>query len=64
MGVAVCGFEVITGDRVLTGMIDETDNAIEKYESAIADGNAAYMAEQERPDVFSVRRNIRRNKRS
>ncbi|MFI5378668.1 MAG: VIT domain-containing protein [Tepidisphaerales bacterium] len=52
---AVCGFEIIFGDRVLTGVVEEKEKAIEKYEDAIADGHAAYMVEQHRPDVFSVR---------
>ncbi len=54
-GAAVCAFEVVTGDRVLTGVVDDSDAAIERYESAVADGHAAYLAEQERPDVFTVR---------
>ena len=54
-GAAVCGFEVVTGDRVLTGTIDENDAAVERYESAIADGDGAFLAEQDRPDVFTVR---------
>jgi len=54
-GAAVCAFEAITADRVLTGVIEETDDAIEKYESAVAAGDAAYLAEQERPDVFTIR---------
>ena len=54
-GAAVCGFEVVTGDRVLTGVVDENDAAVERYEDAIADGDAAYLAEQDRPDVFTVR---------
>lgn len=52
---AVCGFEIITGDRVLTGAVEESDKAIEKYDDAIADGHAAYMLESDRPDVFTVR---------
>ncbi len=52
---AVCGFEIICGDRVLTGVVEEKEKAIEKYEDAIADGDAAYMVEQHRPDMFSVR---------
>ncbi len=54
-GAAVCGFEVVTGDRVLTGTVDEADAAVERYEDAVADGDAAYLAEQDRPDVFTVR---------
>lgn len=52
---AVCGFEVITSDRVLTGKIDESDRAIETYEQAIEAGNGAFILEQDRPDVFTVR---------
>lgn len=52
---AVCGFEVVTGDRVLTGLVEESEQAIEKYEEAIGDGHAAYALEQVRPDVFTVR---------
>src|SRR3954466_10294465 len=52
---AVCGFEVVTGDRVLTGVVEESEQAIEKYEEAIDNGHAAYALEQVRPDVFTVR---------
>jgi len=51
---AVCGFEVITGDRVLTGAIEESEKALEKYDQAIERGHGAFLAEQGRPDVFSV----------
>src|SRR5687767_15955529 len=50
---AVCGFEVVTGDRVLTGVVEESEKAIEQYEEAIGDGHAAYALEQVRPDVFT-----------
>jgi Ca-activated chloride channel family protein len=52
---AVCGFEVVFFDKVFTGVVDETDRAIEKYDDAIAEGHGAYLLEQHRPDVFSVR---------
>lgn len=54
-GAAVCAFEVITGERVLTGVVEESDKAIEQYDDAIADGHGAFLMEQERPDVFTVR---------
>jgi len=54
-GAAVCGFEVVTADRVLTGQVEESENAIDQYEQAIGQGNGAFMIEQDRPDVFSVR---------
>lgn len=52
---AVCGFEVITGDRVLTGEIDEAKRATEKYEKAINDGDGAFLLEQDRADIFTIR---------
>lgn len=54
-GAAVCGFEVVFFDKVFTGMVEETDRAIEKYDDAIAQGHGAYLLEQHRPDIFSVR---------
>src|SRR5258708_997670 len=35
---AVCGFEVVTGNRVLTGKIEESEQAIEQYEAAVDEG--------------------------
>ena len=54
-GAAVCGFEVVFFDKVFTGVLDEADKAVERYDDAIADGHGAYLVEQHRPDVFSVR---------
>ncbi len=54
-GAAVCGFEVVFFDKVFTGVVEETDQAIEKYDDAISRGDGAYLLEQHRPDVFSVR---------
>src|SRR5689334_25103979 len=47
---AVCGFEVVTADRVLTGRVEEAEQAIEQYERAIEEGHAAFTMEQDRPD--------------
>src|SRR6188472_888966 len=44
-GAAVCAFEVITGDRVLTGVIEESERAIEQYDDAIAEGHGAFLVE-------------------
>lgn len=52
---AVCGFEVVTADRVLTGKIEEAERAVEQYEEAVSSGHGAFMMEQDRPDVFTVR---------
>jgi Ca-activated chloride channel homolog len=52
---AVFGFEVRTGDHVLTGRVEESDDALRQYDDAIADGHGAYLLEQDRPDVFTLR---------
>ncbi len=52
---AVCGFEVVTDDRVLTGRVEEAETAIDQYTEAVSDGNGAFMMEQDRPDVFTIR---------
>ncbi len=54
-GAAVTGFEVHTGDRVLTGEVEELETAIDRYDAAVGLGDAAYLLEQERPDVFTAR---------
>lgn len=54
-GAAVCGFQVITGDRVLTGVVDEAEAIQERYEDAVSRGDGAYLLERERDDVFTVR---------
>src|SRR4051812_40485501 len=54
-GAAICGFEVVFFDKVFTGVVDESDRAIERYDDAIAEGHGAYLLEQHRPDVFTVR---------
>jgi Ca-activated chloride channel family protein len=54
-GAAVCGFEVVTADRVLTGQIEESEQAVDQYEQAVGQGHGAFLMEQDRPDVFTVR---------
>lgn len=54
-GAAVCHFEVLTADRVLTGKVEETEKAIDEYDQAIGEGHGAFLMEQDRPDVFTVR---------
>lgn len=52
---AVCAFEIVIADRVLTGQVDEREQAIKTYEDAINQGNGAFLLEQEREDIFTVR---------
>lgn len=51
---AVCAFEIITDDRILTGQVDEAEAAAENYDAAITAGHGAFMATQVRPDIFTV----------
>lgn len=51
---AVCGLEILTGERVLTGTIKEVEKAVEKHEQAMSEGHASFLLEQHRPDVFTI----------
>lgn len=50
----VCGFEVITNNKALTGKVAETDDALEQYDAAITSGDGAYLLESHRPDIFTI----------
>ena len=54
-GAAICGFQILTGDRVLTGVIEEANNAVANFAKAVKEGHGAYMIDQQRPDVFTSR---------
>ncbi|KAJ7482238.1 von Willebrand factor type A domain-containing protein [Mycena galericulata] len=52
---AVCSFLMIKQDGTrVVGQVQETAEARETYESAVAEGKQAALVEQERPDVFSL----------
>jgi Ca-activated chloride channel family protein len=52
---AVTGFRLRVGERVVEGVIDERGAARRNYDAAIQAGHRAAIAEEERPDVFTVR---------
>jgi Ca-activated chloride channel homolog len=52
---AVTEFRMAVADRVVTGTLAERGEARARYEEAIEAGQRAAIAEQERPDVFTVR---------
>ncbi|MBP7633315.1 VWA domain-containing protein [Candidatus Ozemobacteraceae bacterium] len=51
---AVCGFSIRIGERVLTGVVEEREKAFEKYDEAMAEGDGAFLLDQERPNVFHL----------
>jgi Ca-activated chloride channel family protein len=51
---AVCGFKVETGGRVIVGQVEEREKAFEQYDSAIAEGNGAFLVDQNRPNIFTA----------
>lgn len=53
-GAAVCHFEVITDDRVLTGQVDDSDQAEKEYDDQISKGHGAFLLEQNQPDIFTI----------
>jgi len=52
---AVTGFRLRVGERVVEGVIDERGAARRNYDEAIRAGHRAAIAEEERPDLFTVR---------
>jgi Ca-activated chloride channel family protein len=52
---AVTGFRMTVNDQVVEGRIDERGKAREDYDTAIAEGRTASIAEQERADIFTLR---------
>ena len=51
---AICGFEINTDGRQLTGEIEDRDEAREMYDDAISGGHGAYLLDQNRSDVFTI----------
>ncbi|MBF0407761.1 MAG: VWA domain-containing protein [Candidatus Riflebacteria bacterium] len=51
---SVVGFKITTGENVIEGVIDERENAFGRYDNAIAKGDAAFLLDQERPNVFQI----------
>jgi len=52
---AVTRLRMEAGDRVIEGVLKERGQAREDYDAAIAAGQRAAIAEEERPDVFTMR---------
>src|SRR5215831_9977483 len=52
---AVTGMRMEAGDRVVEGVLQERGAAREAYEDALARGQRAAIAEEDRPDVFTMR---------
>ena len=52
---AVTGMTMTAADRVVTAELHERAAAREQYDRAIASGRRASIAEEERPDVFTMR---------
>jgi Ca-activated chloride channel family protein len=52
---AVTGMTMSAADRVVTAELHERGAARERYDQAVAAGQRASIAEEERPDVFTMR---------
>ena len=52
---AVRGFRMVIGGRTIEGLLQEREQARQDYEQAIAAGHHAAIAEEERPNVFTLR---------
>ena len=54
----VTRFRLRVGERVVEGVLKERGAAREEYDQAIREGHRAAIAEEERPEVFTVRAGI------
>lgn len=52
---ALTALRMTVGDRVIEGVLEERAAARQQYDEAIAAGQRASIAEEERPDVFTLR---------
>ncbi len=52
---AVTAFRMEVGDRVVEGLLQERAEARHNYDQAISEGRRAAIAEEERPNIFTVR---------
>ncbi len=52
---AVTAFHMEADDRVIDGVLKERGQARADYDRALAEGRRAAMAEEDRPDVFTIR---------
>ncbi|MGW0803059.1 VIT domain-containing protein [Nonomuraea sp. NPDC002799] len=52
---AVTGFRMEAGDRVVDGVLKERAQARAAYDQALREGKRAAIAEEDRPDVFTIR---------
>ncbi len=51
----VTRFQLHVGERVIDGVLKERDMARAEYDRALREGHRAAIAEEERPEVFSIR---------
>ncbi|MFI6388080.1 VIT domain-containing protein [Nonomuraea sp. NPDC050540] len=52
---AVTAFRMEAGDRVIEGVLKERGEARADYDQALREGRRAAIAEEDRPDVFTIR---------
>ncbi|TDD48702.1 VWA domain-containing protein [Nonomuraea terrae] len=52
---AVTGFRMEADDRVVEGVLKERGQARQDYDRALREGKRAAIAEEDRPDVFTIR---------
>lgn len=52
---ALTGMTMTAGDRVIEGVLEDRADARERYDRALAAGQRASIAEEDRPDVFTLR---------
>ncbi|KJE94062.1 von Willebrand domain-containing protein [Capsaspora owczarzaki ATCC 30864] len=54
-GAAVCEFEAEIDGQLVSGVVKEKEEARREYTEAVARGDGAYLLEQARADIFSIK---------
>ena len=53
-GAAVCGFTATIDGHRLEGRVEEREEAFDEYDDAMSEGRAAFLLDQERPNLFTA----------
>ena len=54
MDATICSFSVIDNEKILKSKIMKRDDAFDKYDDALMQGNRAFLLDQDRPNLFTT----------
>jgi Ca-activated chloride channel homolog len=51
---AVTGYTIWVGEKEIKGIVEERDKAFGEYDTAMINGDGAYLLDEERPNIFTL----------